>query len=133
LGQELSVTIRMIERLERPLLIDEVREGLPTIGWTLVREDEDYFIESSRLPGVQPGTYHVLVAEAEGRVAFAGFFNDEGELQMQEYHHIHLDVSLPLPNAQHGVFSAEWAVEVLARRAEGAVGPPSNWRLINKE
>jgi hypothetical protein len=121
------VTIRMIERLDRPLHIDEVREGLPTIGWTLVREHEDYFIESNRLPGVQSGIYHVLVAEAQNRVAFAGFFNDYGELQMQEYRHVRLDVSLPIPNAQHGVFSVEWATEVLARLAEGAVGPSDNW------
>jgi hypothetical protein len=50
-----------------------------------------------------------------------------------EVHHLPLNVALPMLNAQHDEFSAEWTAAVLAKLSEGAIGPPSNWELINKE
>jgi hypothetical protein len=71
------VTMRMIERLDPPLHIDEVRKGLPDSGWTIVREDEDYYVGDDR-PGVESGSYRTLVAEAQGKVAFTDSLTKTG-------------------------------------------------------
>jgi len=108
----------MIECLKHPLHIDEVREGLSEIGWTVFSESVDY--AGGAVPGAQPGFYCVLVANSDdGTMRLFGFFSPEnGVLQGVEYmkylDHELAAVSVPIANSPNTVFSPELATRLLA-------------------
>ena len=113
--------MRMIECLEHPLHIDEVREGLPEIGWTVFSESVDY--AGGAVPGAQPGYYRVLVADSDdGMMRLFGFFSPEdGVLQGVEYTKFIDDelepaaaVGVPIANSPNTIFSPELATRLIA-------------------
>ena len=129
------MTNRYLERLDRPLRIEEVREGLPALGWKLARDDHYHLVSEENAKGrrgVVPGLYRALVFESQsGRVAWGGLFDpDTGEMRMTEYWHLRMDVVLPIPNNGHLVPAAEIVEVILARLAEGAIGPPGYWEEV---
>ena len=130
------MTNRYLERLDRPLRIEEVREGLPALGWKLARDDHYHLVSEENAKGrrgVVPGLYRALVFESEsGRVAWVGLFDpDTGELRMMEFQHLRMDAILPIPNARHAAVPSAAIVEaILARLVEGAIGPPGYWEEV---
>lgn len=128
---------RNLERLDRPLTLDEVREGAPDIGWNLIIDEREHHVseEDAKIhSGVEPGSYVILAFESEGeRVGITiGFDPDTGEMRMMEFEHLKLDgVSLIVPNVDSTVPSAAMVEQILARSAEGAIGPPEYWEDLS--
>ena len=122
---------RYLERLDRPLMLDEVREGASDLGWKLLR-DEYHDVgkgDAKKHRGVKAGLYRVLVFESDsGRVALVVFFDpDTVEMRMMEFEHLLMDgVALTLPNVDSTIFSCTAVEQILGRWAEGGVDLPEN-------
>jgi hypothetical protein len=130
------MTDQYLQRLDRALTLDEVREGVPGLGWKLLRDqyhdvtEED--AEGHR--GVKAGLYRVLVFESEsGRVALVVFFDpDTTEMRMMEFEHLMMEgVALTVPNVDSTIPSAAVVEQILARWTEGAIGPPDYWEDLS--
>jgi hypothetical protein len=126
------MTDRYLERLDRALTLDEVREGAPDLGWKLIR-DQYHDVSEEDAEGhhsVQASLYRVLVFESEsGRVALVVFFDpDTLEMRMMEYEHLLMEgVALTVPNVDSTLPSAAMVEQILGRWAEGGVELPENW------
>ena len=122
---------RYLNRLERPLMLDEVREGAPDLGWKLIRDQYHDVSEegAKKHHGVQAGLYRVLAfVSASGRVALAVFFNpDAGEMRMMEFGHLRMEgVVLTIPDVDSTVPSSKVVEQILGRWAEGGVDLPED-------
>ena len=117
---------QFLERLDRSLTLDEVRDGALNLGWKLVRDQFHDVSEedAKRHHGVQAGLYRVLAFESEsGRVALVVFFDpDAEEIRMMEFEHLRMEgVVLTVPNAGSAVPSSKVVEQILGRWAEGGV------------
>ena len=122
---------RYLERLDRPLMLDEVRQGATNLGWKLVRDQyHDVGEEDAKKHhGVKAGLYRVLVFESEsGRVAVVVFFDpDTAEMRMMEFEHLLMDgVTLTVPNVDSAIPSSRVVEQILGRWAEGGIDLPEN-------
>jgi hypothetical protein len=122
---------RFLERPDRSLTLDEVREGAADFGWKLVRDQYHDVTEgvAKEHPGVEAGLYRVLAFVSESsRVALAVFFDpDAEEIRMMEFEHLRMeDVVLTIPNAGSAVPSSKVVEQILGRWAEGGVDLPEN-------
>jgi hypothetical protein len=125
------MTDRYLERLDRSLTLDEVREGTPNLGWRLIRDQyHDVSEEDAKgHHGVQASLYRVLVFESESsRVALVVFFDpDTLEMRMMEFEHLLMEgVTLTVPNVDSTVPSAAVVEQILGRWAEGGVELPED-------
>jgi hypothetical protein len=122
---------RFLERPDRSLTLDEVREGAADFGWKLVRDQYHDVTEgvAKEHPGVEAGFYSVLAFVSEsGRVALAVFFDpDAEEIRMMEFEHLRMEgVVLTVPNVDSTVPSSKIVEQILGRWAEGGVDLPEN-------
>jgi hypothetical protein len=122
---------RFMERPDRSLTLDEVREGAADFGWKLVRDQYHDVTEGAAKehPGVQAGLYRVLAFVSESnRVALAVFFDpDTNEMRMMEFEHLIMDgVVLTVPNVDSTVPSSKVVEQILGRWAEGGIDFPEN-------
>jgi len=122
---------RFLERPDRSLTLDEVREGAADFGWKLVRDQYHDVTEgvAKEHPGVEAGLYRVLAFVSEStRVALAVFFDpDAEEIRMMEFEHLRMKgVVLTIPNVDSTVPSSKIVEQILGRWAEGGVDLPEN-------
>jgi len=122
---------RFLERPDRSLTLDEVREGAADFGWKLVRDQYHDVTEgvTKEHPGVEAGLYRVLAFVSESnRVALAVFFDpDAEEIRMMEFEHLRMKgVVLTIPNVDSTVPSSKIVEQILGRWAEGGVDLPEN-------
>lgn len=122
---------RYLERLDKPLTLDEVREGAPDLGWKRIRDQYHDVSEGDAKGhhGVKAGLYRILVFESEsGRVALVAFFDpDTSELRMMEFEHLIMEgVDMTIPNVDSAIPSSRVVEQILGRWAEGGIDLPEN-------
>jgi hypothetical protein len=117
---------RYLERLDKPLTLDEVRDGALNLGWKRIRDQYHDVSEGDARGhhGVKSGLYRILVFESEsGRVALVAFFDpDTGELRMVEFEHLIMEgVNMTIPNVDSAIPSSRVVEQILGRWAEGGI------------